>query len=87
MVTLVERLTSGPARVLNRPDLCPATLRLGSPADVTIFDPSTEWVVDAEKLVSKGKNTPLAGTTLKGRVVATILAGHIAYEDEVVKVG
>ena len=87
MYSLVERLTVGPARVLNRPDLCPATLKLGSPADVTIFDPQEEWVVDTDKFVSKGKNTPLEGTNLQGRVVATIVAGHIVYEDEAVKVG
>ncbi|MDA0988623.1 MAG: dihydroorotase [Chloroflexi bacterium] len=87
MTTLVERLTTGPARVLNRPDLCPATLQPGSRADVTIFDPNAEWVVDANSFVSKGKNTPLDGTTLRGRVVLTIVAGNVVYEDEAVKVG
>ena len=87
MTTLVERLTAGPARVLGRPDLCPATLKPGSPADVTIFDPQAEWVVDTSKIVSKGKNTPLEGATLKGRVVVTIVNGRVVYEDEAVKVG
>lgn len=87
MYTLVEKLTAGPARVLNRPDLCPATLKPGSRADVTIFDPNAEWVVDASNFVSKGKNTPLDGMTLKGRVAVTIVAGQIVYEDEAVKVG
>jgi dihydroorotase len=87
MATLVQRLTAGPARVLNRPDLCPATLRPGSPADVTIFDPDAEWVVDTGIFASKGKNTPLEGTTLTGRVVATIVAGHIVYEGKAVKIG
>jgi dihydroorotase len=87
MATLVERLTAGPARVLNRPDLCSATLKPGSPADVTIFDPQAEWVVDTDKFVSKGKNTPLEGATLRGRVVVTIVDGRIVYEDEAVKVG
>jgi dihydroorotase len=86
MVTLVERLTVGPARVLNRPDLCPATLKLGSPADVTIFDPNSEWVVNAEAFVSKGKNTPLDGTTLKGRIVATVLEGNLVYESEATRI-
>jgi dihydroorotase len=87
MATLVERLTTGPARVLNRPDLCSATLKLGSRADVTIFDPNLEWVVNSDNFVSKGKNTPLDGITLKGRVAVTIVAGQTVYEDEAVKVG
>ncbi|MDP6102417.1 MAG: dihydroorotase, partial [Dehalococcoidia bacterium] len=87
MTTLVDRLTGGPATVLGRPDLCQATLKPGSPADVTIFDPEAEWVVDTTKFVSKGKNTPLEGVRLKGRVVFTIVNGRVVYEDEAVKVG
>ena len=87
MATLVERLTAGPARVLNRPDLCPATLKPGSPADVTIFNPDAEWVVDTGIFASKGKNTPLEGTTLRGRVVGTIVDGRLVYESEAVKIG
>ena len=75
---LIERLTAGPARFLGRPDL--GTLKEGAAADVTIFDPDAEWVVDADSFVSKGKNTPLDGTTLKGRVVTTIVGGEVVYE-------
>ena len=73
---LVERLTSAPARFLGR-DL--GTLKTGFPADVTVFDPEAEWVVDASRFASKGKNTPLDGATLKGRVMATIVAGEVVY--------
>ncbi len=81
--TVIERLTVAPARVLDLPDRFPGSLRTGSPADVTIFDPQAEWVVNAADFVSKGKNTPLDGATLKGRVRATIVDGSIAYRDEV----
>ena len=57
------------------------TLKPGSPADVTIFDPDAEWVVDPAQFASKGKNTPLAGTTLRGRVTATIATGQVVYHD------
>ena len=70
---LVEKLTIAPARFLGRPDL--GTLRVGSPADIAILDPNAEWTVDATQFASKGKNTPLDGQTLKGKVVATIHAG------------
>ncbi len=73
---LIESLTAVPARFLGM-DL--GTLKPGSPADVTIFDPDAEWLVDPAAFASKGKNTPLAGTTLRGRVMATIGAGKFVY--------
>ena len=57
------------------------TLAVGSPADVTIFDPNREWEVRPEEFASKGKNTPLAGCTLKGQVLATLVDGAFAYRD------
>ncbi|MFA5367652.1 MAG: dihydroorotase, partial [Dehalococcoidia bacterium] len=83
---LVARLTSGPARALPRirelagGDI--GTLQVGAPADVTIFDPDADWVVEPVKFASKGRNTPLAGETLKGKVMATIYGGRIVYKDE-----
>ena len=75
---LIESLTAAPARFLG---MNLGTLKAGSPADVTIFDPSAEWLVDPGEFASKGKNTPLAGTKLRGRVVATIAAGGVVYHD------
>ena len=75
---MVERLTAAPARFLGL-DL--GTLKPASSADVTILDPDAEWLVDPDDFASKGKNTPLAGTTLRGRVVTTIAAGEVVYHD------
>ena len=74
---LIERLTSAPARFL---DMDLGTLRAGAPADVTIFSPEQEWVVDASTFVSRGKNTPLDGATLRGMVVATIVGGDVVFD-------
>ena len=82
LVTLVERLTVGPARVMGSSFARLATLEPGTPADIVIFDPDREWVVDPREFQSMGKNTPLAGTTLKGRVVATLVEGQVVYQDE-----
>ena len=38
-------------------------------------------MVDTRAFASKGKNTPLAGTTLKGKVMATIFQGKLVYKD------
>lgn len=77
---LLSKLTIEPARIIGRSGL--GTLKPGSEADVTIFDPEAEWVVDPEKFASKGKNTPLSGATLKGKVMATLVAGEIVYRDD-----
>ena len=78
---LLERLTVGPARVLGQDFEELATLHEGSPADLVLFDPYREWVVDTNEFASKGRNTPLAGATLKGRVTATMVAGRFVHED------
>ena len=80
LTTVVERLTQGPATVLGEPFTELATLKVGTPADVVLFDPNLEWVVDTQKFASKGKNTPLDGMTLKGQVVTTIVDGKVVYE-------
>ncbi len=76
MPLLIEKLTVAPARFLGK-NL--GTLKAGAPADVTVFDPDAEWVVDSKQFASKGKNTPLDGATLKGRVSATIYAGEVVH--------
>jgi len=76
---LVERLTVGPAKVLGNGYNHLGTLRPGTTADVVLFDAQQEWVVRSEELASKGKNTPLEGVTLRGRVVATIAGGRLVY--------
>ncbi len=51
------------------------TFSKGDPADFFLFDPSQEWVVEPGSMHSKGKNTPFAGETLKGRVASHFLEG------------
>ncbi len=82
--TLIAALTVGPARILGYEKL--GTLQNGAPADITIFDLHKEWVVDTSTFVSRGKNTPLDGQTLKGKVMATIYTGNPVYMDESLKI-
>jgi dihydroorotase len=79
---LVERLTWGPARVLDGGRSGMGTLRPGAPADIVLFDPAREWVVDVGAFASKGRNSPLHGRRLRGKVVATVFGGAIVYTDE-----
>jgi len=76
--TLIVRLTIGPARAFNLPG---GSLSVDAPADVVILDPDAEWTVDPAAFVSRGQNTPLAGVTLRGKVMATIVGGAVVYQE------
>jgi dihydroorotase len=78
--TLVERMSTAPARAFSLPG---GTLAVGSPADVTIFDPDQEWVVDPDAFRSRSHNTPFGGRRLRGRAVRTIVGGRTAWSLEV----
>jgi dihydroorotase len=69
---LVARMSTEPARVFHLPG---GTLRVGSPADVVVFDPDAHWVVDPSTFRSKSRNSPFVGRQLVGRVERTIVGG------------
>jgi dihydroorotase len=78
-VQLIERLSVSPARILNRPG---GSLKPGNSADVLLFDPNQLWEVKLADLVSKSKNSPFIGRTLKGKVVAVWVDGVLRYVKE-----
>ncbi len=82
LAILISKLTYEPAKIIGNKYGKLGTLDIGAPADVTIIDPALEWVVDTKAFASKGKNTPLAGSVLKGKVMATIFQGKLVYKDE-----
>jgi len=80
----IEALTTGPAAVLGaRAGRRGAARGLveGAPADLVVVDAADRWTVTAEALASKGKNTPLLGRELPGRVLLTVANGRLAYRD------
>ena len=82
--TAIERLTAGPARVLGEAyQSSLGTLQAGAAGDVTVLNPDTEWEVDSSTFASKGRNTPVDGITLKGRVVKTIVGGLLVHDLQV----
>ncbi len=82
LALVVAKLTSGPARVLGKKFQMLGSLATGSPADVVILEPDREWTVDVAQFQSKGKNTPLDGEVLRGKVVLTLYGGRVVYRDE-----
>ena len=82
LMRAIEALTVGPAAVLGSRTRRAGSVGLveGARADLVILDRSDRWTVTLDGLVSKGKNTPLLGMDLPGRVLLTMAAGGIAYE-------
>jgi dihydroorotase len=74
---LVELFTVGPAHVLG---IKRGTLAPGAPGDVTIFSLDNEWTYDVNKSFSKSRNSPFHGKSFRGGPVATVVAGHIAWQ-------
>ena len=77
---ILRKMTINPACILR---VGTGRLAIGAEADLTIFDPNEAWVVDPAKFASKGRNTPYAGQTLKGKVKYTIVGGNIIYREGV----
>ncbi|WP_213779829.1 dihydroorotase [Caballeronia sp. dw_276] len=73
----LTRITNAPAGVLK---LNAGRVAVGDTADLCLFDPAAEWLVEPATLRSQGHNSPFIGYELPARVRATIVAGHIAYE-------
>jgi dihydroorotase len=81
LARVIEALTVGPLAVLgDRSRRASAGLTEGSMADLVVFDRSESWTVTPDSLLSRGKNSPLLGMGLPGRVLVTIADGRIAYE-------
>jgi dihydroorotase len=79
---LIERLTVAPVRALGLHARVEGrgTRSVGAPGDVTLIDPDVEWTVEPKRFASKGRNTPLAGRTLRGRVMATVYEGRVVFD-------
>jgi dihydroorotase len=71
---LIGAMTLRPAEILGLPQ---GRLAKGAPADLIRFDPDEPFVVDADKLHSRSKNTPFDGARLEGVVKTTMVAGAI----------
>jgi dihydroorotase len=85
LTAVVAKLTAGPVAALaldRRPGLDGlGSLAPGAPADVVVLDPQREWVVEPERFASRGRNTPLAGRSLRGQVVATVCGGKVVHHE------
>jgi dihydroorotase len=73
----LAKVSCDPARVAG---LAGGQLGVGAVADIVLFDPAARWTVAPAALASQGKHTPFIGYELAGRVMATVVAGQLAWE-------
>jgi dihydroorotase (multifunctional complex type) len=77
---LVALYSETPARTYG---LWPAKGRLepGADADLVLVDPSAEWTVSDDAILSKAGWSPFSGRTIVGRAVQTYLRGELVASD------
>ena len=75
---LIDCMATNPGRLFG----FGGRLQVGAAADFTVLDLDTTYVVDPEQFLSKGKATPFAGWSLRGRAAMTVVDGKVVYQDE-----
>jgi dihydroorotase len=74
---IIETLTMNPAKILK---INKGSLKVGNDADICVFDLNKPWVVKADDLKSKSKNTAIEDRKLQGKVIMTFLNGNLVYK-------
>jgi dihydroorotase len=89
LVRAIRALSLGPWRALEggRLGVAEPALRPGTEPSIVVFDRDERWEVGAGSLRSRGRNTPLLGRSLPGRVLLTIARGRIAWSDQAMAAG
>jgi len=84
LMHVLSRITADPARLLGTTlqtlQGSVGHLAIGGVADVCILSDQGHWPVKPEALRSQGKSTPFSGYELPGRVLTTLVGGHVAFE-------
>lgn len=76
LMTLIRAVTVAPADLLGLPA---GRLAKGAPADLVLCDLDAPLIIDADKLVSKSKNSPFDGRRLQGKVLRTVVDGRTVF--------
>jgi dihydroorotase len=77
LLDLLRAVTVRPAEMIGS---AAGRLGKGAPADLILVDVHAPVVVDADRLLSKSKNSPFDGRRLQGRVLLTMVGGRVVHE-------
>ncbi len=75
----IESMSVAPARILGATEHG-GPIGPGRPANLVVFDPAAEWVVETP-FTSKSRNSAFLGATLRGRVMHTMYRGELVVTD------
>lgn len=78
LLDMTKKMSLNPAKVLG---IDGGSLKVGSRADVTVFDFENPYQINPAEFKSKGHNTPFTGKTVYGRTKLTVCGGTIAWEE------
>ena len=73
----VATVTTKPSEILG---IDAGHLGVGARADICVFDPAFDWLVEPDSMLSQGKNSLLSNRMLRGKVRQTFIAGRSVYE-------
>ncbi|TAE34182.1 MAG: dihydroorotase [Alphaproteobacteria bacterium] len=76
LIDVLGAMTYRAADIIHVPS---GRLQKGAKADMVLIDMNYDWSIDPDSFVSKSKNSPFDGTTVKGRAVRTIVAGETVF--------
>ncbi len=74
----IDLISNKPRKLLK---IKPITLMENKKRDFFVFNPKEKWTVTEKTIYSKGKNTPLLGKKLKGKIKYTVFQGRIVFRD------
>lgn len=81
LLEALKPVCTRPAVVLEKSTI--GHLSMHGQADVVVFDPNANWLVEAKNLLSHSKHTPFSGFEMQGKVKATVVNGHLAHESSI----
>ena len=79
LADLIRAATYAPAQLLGLPG---GRISPGAPADLVLCDLDAPFVLDADALISKSKNSPFDGRRLQGLVLLTMAGGRVVHKVE-----
>lgn len=84
LADLLAKLSWQPAVIAGVSDRHGGPIQVGSPANLTIFDPEQAWTVDIDTFVSQASNSPFVGQQINGKVKLTVFQGRTVYQEQLV---
>ncbi len=74
---LIEKVTTNPRKLVG---VAVPKIEAGEEANLTVIDPSLEWVLDSKTNLSKSTNSPWWGKKVKGKAVAVFCNGKNSFD-------